>query len=228
MTEPNALIIQAPSTPAAQLIVLFHGVGAHAQHMQHVGQALARTFAQAYVVCVNAPYPSGHANGFEWFSVAGIDEDNRPQRVAQAMPEFARTVQHWQARSGVGAAATALVGFSQGAIMALESLNLTPPLSRRVVAISGRFAALPHTLAYAGSVHLLHGKSDAVIPYAHTVHAAHHLRALGVDMTAEVVPFVGHEIPAEFIDMICTKLLNHLPPQAWEQGQDTKTQAPPH
>lgn len=217
MTQ-HAQVIQLPALPAAQLILLFHGVGSDAQSMRPLGDRLAVEFPQAMVVAVAACQASDISNGFQWFSVAGITEENRPARVAAAMPAFQACVAHWQRAAGVQAPATALIGFSQGAIMALESIKLDSPLAARVIAISGRFATLPDTAPGRTTIHLLHGKSDAVIPYRHTVLAAHQLQALGADVTAEVLPFIGHEMHADFVDLIVQQLKTHIPSYLWAEA----------
>jgi phospholipase/carboxylesterase len=132
--------------------------------------------------------------------------------VAAALPSFEACVAYWQAQAGVGAAATALVGFSQGAIMALESSVRPDPVAARIIALSGRFAKLPHSPLHEGtSVHLLHGKTDAVIPYSHAIHAAHRLKELGADFTADVLPFIGHEVHPDLMDLAVDKLKHHIP-----------------
>lgn len=131
------------------------------------------------------------------------------------MPSFATCVAYWQTQAGVTAAATALIGFSQGAVMALESTKLATPLASRVVAISGRFAALPDAAPADVAVHMLHGKADTVIAYSHTVNAAHRLRDLGCDVTADVLPFIGHEIHPELAELVVTKLTTHIPQRIW-------------
>lgn len=214
MTQ-HAQVVQRPSLPAAQLILLFHGVGADAQSMVPLGQRLAAEFPRALVVAVRAYQPCDLSGGYQWFSVLGITEENRLERVAQAMPAFEACVAHWQQQAGVDASATALIGFSQGAIMALESLKRHVPLAARVIAISGRFATLPRAAPGSTTVHMLHGKTDAVIPYRYTVEAAHHLRDLGADITAEVLPFIGHELHAEFVARIVNKLTTHIPQRLW-------------
>ena len=70
---------------------------------------------------------------------------------------FIETVRYWQKQSGVGANATALIGFSQGAIMALESIKAEPGLASRVIAFNGRYASLPETASTATTIHLIHG-----------------------------------------------------------------------
>jgi phospholipase/carboxylesterase len=214
----NSLIIQTPPGTAQQLILLFHGVGSDPQAMQPLGQRLADDFPNAMVVSPAAANPSSLGRGFEWFSVIGITEDNRVDRVSAAMPAFMACVAYWQKQSGVAAAGTALIGFSQGAIMSLESAKQNPPPAGRIVAIGGRFATLPGEGLMDVTVHFLHGKDDGVIPYSNTVQAAHHLRDLGIDVTAEVLPFIGHEIHPEFIELVMTKLTTHIPQRIWAQA----------
>jgi len=217
MTQ-NAHIIQQPPLSAAQLILLFHGVGADAQSMCPTGERLAAEFPMAMIVSVAAYQPSDISSGFQWFSVVGITEENRAERIAQAMPAFAACVAHWQQVAGVDATATALIGFSQGAIMALESTKLEAPLASRVIAISGRFATLPQKATMDTTIHFLHGKADTVMPYSHTVTAAHHLRDLGGDITAEVLPFIGHEVHPDFMELVITKLTTHVPKKLWDEA----------
>ena len=214
----GALIIQQPDASPQQLILLFHGMGSNPRAMRPLGERLAVEFPNALVVAPQAPTPSGNPNGFEWFGIEGITEENRVNRVALAMPAFEACVAHWQRVAGLAAPATALVGFSQGAIMALESAKRSPPGAGRIVAIGGRFAALPVEMLFDTTVHFLHGKEDAVIPYSNTVLAAHHLRDLGCDITAEVLPFIGHDIHADFIDLVATKLATHIPNRVWARA----------
>ena len=215
MVSDNSVVIQQPGEPVGQLILLFHGVGSIPESMAWLGGRLATEFPMAMVVSVAAPTRSNAALGFQWFSVVEVTEENRSTRIAEAMPSFAVSVAHWQAQAGVTAAATALVGFSQGAVMALESTKLAVPLASRVVAISGRFATLPDAAPADVAVHMLHGKADAVIPYSHTINAAHRLRDLGCDVTAEVLPFIGHEIHPELVELVVTKLTTHIPQRIW-------------
>ena len=237
MTAPP-IIIQQPAGQAQQLVLLFHGWGSSAASMLPLGERLASAFPNAMVVAVNAPdaaagQPPG-SSAYQWFSVQGVTEENRQARVDAAMPAFVACVEHWQAETGVPAEATALIGVSQGAIMALEASKLAAPmhdavqtklLFGRMLSICGRFATLPGAVAENVTIHLLHGKDDAVIPYSHTVNAAHHLRDLGGDVTAEVLPFIGHEIHPEFIELAVSKLSSHIPHRVWasalaEQAKD--------
>ena len=229
----SPIILQQPAGPAQQLVLLFHGWGSTAVSMRPLGERLAGAFPNAVVVAINAPDlatgMSSDSTGYQWFNVQGVTEENRQARVDAAMPGFAACIEQWQDTTGVSPEATAVVGMSQGAIMALEASKLaalqqpdapTRLLFGRMVSLCGRFASLPTAATQHITIHLLHGKDDAVISYSHTVNAAHLLRDLGGDVTAEVLPFVGHEIHPEFIELAIRKLSSHIPHRLWLQAQE--------
>ena len=201
----DAIVIQRPAV-ASGLILLFHGVGSGPADLVPLGQVLARRHPSACVVSVCSPEPSGLGRGWEWFSVLGVTEANRPARVAGAMARFADTVRHWQQLSGVGAAATTLIGFSQGAIMALESTRHAPALAGTVVSISGRFAQPPVALPAGTRVHLMHGDADGVMPVHLALEADAALAAMHAAVTLDVFPGLGHGLDQRVLAAITRRL----------------------
>jgi phospholipase/carboxylesterase len=221
----SLIVHQSAAGAAKQLFLLFHGVGAAPDDLVPLGKILAQQFPQSAVVSVQAPHDCPCSSGFQWYSVdGGITEAQRVERTAQALPLFQQIVQHWQEAFGVSADATALVGFSQGAIMALASSQSAPRLAARIVALSGRFNPLPEVAPEDCTLHLIHGKQDTVIPYAHTVHAAERLVQLGADITADVIPFAGHEINEEIAQLVIERLTTHVPKRYWELAQTASGQ----
>lgn len=107
------------------------------------------------------------------------------------MPVFIETVRYWQKQSGVSPQATALIGFSQGSIMSLESIKAEPGLASRVIAFNGRYATLPEVATTATTVHLIHGGEDRVIELSHAVAAQEALIAAGGDVTLDIVENPG-------------------------------------
>lgn len=195
------LVIQRPhaGTAAPQLVLLFHGVGSSAEDLRPLGQALAALRPQAFIVSVRSPDPSNFGQGWQWFSVQGVTETNRPQRVSAAMPLFVGAVRAWQRESGIGPDATVLIGFSQGAIMALESTQQPEPIAGRVIALAGRFAQAPRIAKPHVVLHLLHGEQDRVMPPTFARDAATRWRALGGDATLDLFPGLGHTIDARVV-----------------------------
>jgi phospholipase/carboxylesterase len=215
------VVIQQPQAegPAQQLILLAHGLGADEHDLVPLGEILAQQFPNACVVSLRAPFLCDFSSGYQWFSVQGVSDDNRDARVADALPAFTQAVQHWQQRTGASADATCLVGFSQGAILALESTQLeAPALAGRVVALSGRMASPPRRAPPDTTLHLVHGKEDAVIHYGQTVRAAEALLALGADVTADVIPFLGHGVNEEVVDTVLQRLTGYVPKRRWQEA----------
>jgi phospholipase/carboxylesterase len=222
----HSIVIQKFSGRPEQLILLFHGMGGSPDGLVPLGRRLASAFPGSTVVSVAAPHPSGNSGGREWFSAAGITEASRIGRVEQAMPAFLAQIREWQQSADVTPTATALAGFSQGAIMSLEASVTPSPPAGRVIAIAGRFARLPEHAPSHATIHLLHGKEDPVIPYRHTIDAAHRLRELGGDVTADVVPFTGHEISGAIADLAAERLLGHVPKRMWDEALRTAESLP--
>lgn len=200
-----SIIIQRPTPSASHLFLLFHGVGSVPESMVPAGEQLARAFPAAMVVSVASPFASDISAGRQWFSVVGVTEDNRGARVADVMPLFVETVHHWQRQAGTDVAATTLVGFSQGSIMALEASKETPPPAGRVLAFAGRYATLPEHPP-AARLHLVHGDEDRVMPVALAHAAATQLRRLGAEVTLDTLPAIGHEPHPALVERALARL----------------------
>lgn len=206
------------------MFLLFHGVGATPQAMAPLAQALAAEYPDARIVPVAAPHPfDGGGPGRQWFSVAGITETNRAQRVRDALPLFIAAVRELQALHAVPWQRTALVGFSQGAIMALEAVQAEPELAGRVLAFSGRHATPPDHAPANTCVHLLHGLDDRVVPPGPAIDSAERLVALGGDVTADLLPGIGHEPHPALVAKAIGQLRGFLPKRAW---RDALAEAP--
>lgn len=202
----DSIIVHQPATTPAQLILLFHGVGSRAEDLQPLGQALGRHFTNACIVSVRSPDASDLGAGWQWFSVRGVDEANRAARVADAMPRFVQTVQHWQGETRLAAADTTLIGFSQGAIMALESTQQPVPLAGRIIAIAGRFAQSPRRAPPNTNVHLMHGDADPVMPMRLSELALAQLQTLGAVATLDRFADLGHGIDARVLERIIERM----------------------
>jgi phospholipase/carboxylesterase len=204
----SSIVVQQPAQQPKQLYLLFHGVGSTPQSLQSVASKLAHEFPEGMVVCVAAPFTCDLGAGLQWFSVQGITEDNRPERIQAALPFFAQEVARWQRIAHVTAEQTSLIGFSQGAIIALAASALSPLLAGNIVAHSGRFAPLPEAMSREVTLHLIHGERDDVVPVRHCTEAAHRLAYLGANFTLDTLPSLGHHMNGESADLLIERLKN--------------------
>jgi phospholipase/carboxylesterase len=198
------------------LYIYLHGADANALQMVPVADRFAQAWPHAaHLMLDGFDVPDDGTEGRNWFPRDGITDDNRPERVAAATKELATFVNDAQRHFGIDFAATAFVGFSQGAMLALEAVQHEPALAGRVVAFGGRYARLPDAAPPSTVLHLLHGKDDAVVPARHAVEAATRLVALGGDVTADVLPGVGHSLEPELVERAVLNLQTYLPRRVW-------------
>jgi len=191
------------------LFVHLHGADASVLAMAPVAERLAREYPQSIQLI-----PEG-------FGTARDGTD-----VAAVLPRLVAFVRDAQRQFGLAPPTTALVGFAQGASLALAAATLEPPVVGRVIAFAGRFAVLP-AVAPPVVVHLLHGKDDPVVPFRHAVEAATTIVAQRGDVTADVVPGIGHELHPELVDRAVEHLKSYLPRKVWAEALAAAPIGPP-
>ncbi|THD83816.1 phospholipase [Aliigemmobacter aestuarii] len=144
-------------TPLYRQVIFLHGVGGTGAAMRPLAEGLA---LPQPAVFLDGPHPFDMGPGRQWFSVKGVTEANRPARVTEALPAFVRLIESvGDPRDGL------LIGFSQGAIMALHAVAAGLPAAG-VVALSGRLAGPVAPRSDWPPITLLHGADDPVMPVA--------------------------------------------------------------
>jgi phospholipase/carboxylesterase len=187
--------------PAAHSLVVFlHGVGSNGADLLQLADSWRSALPGTQFAAPDAPFPSDFGTGRQWFSVAGITAANRASRVLAAREGFNRVL------AGIISAhdldghleRVALVGFSQGSIMALDALSSGSWPVAAIVGFSGRLATPdPISPSRGTRVLLIHGQADPVIAAEDSVKAAERLRRHGIDADLVLSPGVGHTISRE-------------------------------
>lgn len=205
--------------PVRQLFILLHGAGRDPSDMLPLADTLGAAFPQAAFLLPEGFSPfDGGTSGRQWFSLDGLSDDNRAARVAAAMPALHALVRQAQDRFKVMQPDTALAGFSQGAIMAMEYSIAHDGSVGRVLAFSGRFATLPEQPPEFTTLHLLHGKDDRTIPVDHAYAAYERLAQRQGDATLDVAAAVGHELHAALADRAVYRLQTCIPLRTWKNA----------
>ncbi|MGE5505288.1 MAG: alpha/beta hydrolase [Actinomycetota bacterium] len=188
----------ASGGPARQLVVMLHGVGSDGQDLIDLAPFVAEALPDAAFVAPNAPFAFDMATGgHQWFSLQVRSSDAIIGGVRQAAPILDAYLDEMLAEHGLGEDALALVGFSQGAMMALHvALRRTKPVAA-VVAYSGALPdpeVLPAEITARPRVLLVHGEEDQVVNPLCLPLAERTLASVGVPVMAEMRKGLGHGI----------------------------------
>src|SRR5580700_1991699 len=106
---------------ARQLVVFLHGYGADGNDLIEIGRAWQPLLPHCAFVSPHAPEPCGEAPvGRQWFALTFRDPNERWIGVNKAAPLLDRFLDAELARRALPPSALALVGFSQGTMMALH------------------------------------------------------------------------------------------------------------
>jgi phospholipase/carboxylesterase len=162
-----------------QLVVFLHGYGADGKDLIEIGRQWRPWLPDAAFVAPNAPEPCGMSPmGRQWFALSNRrpDEaqgaDERWAGVVKARPAVDGFLDAELARLGLDESRLALVGFSQGTMMALHVGLRRKRAPASILGYSGVLIG-PEHLSEANArdargapppVLLVHGDQDPVIP----------------------------------------------------------------
>ena len=181
-----------------RLVILLHGLGADGNDLIGLQQYWGRLVPDAEFISPNAPFPCDMAPyGYQWFSV----QDRTPAAVLAgvraAAPSLDAFIDEELQKRGLTESDTALVGFSQGTMMALYAgLRRAKPLAG-ILGYSGRLIApelLTSELRSRPPVLLVHGTMDPVVPFESLAAAEAALRAVEVPVETLACPGAPHTI----------------------------------
>ena len=202
----------APEHRPGHLFVFLHGSGATAQSMIPLAfRFQARFPSAALVVPTGFRAAECDAQRQQWFSMRGLNDDNRMQRVNEVLPRLEDLVRGEQAQQRIAPGRTVLIGYSQGGTVALEMVKAIPGLAGAVVAYSSRFARLPRAGTHIGArIHLVHGAADTIVSRVHAERAERVLSALHVPVTLDIVEQQGHVIDHQAVSLGSLRLLQGI------------------
>ena len=182
---------QNPAGPP-HLLVLLHGAASRPSQLAALAIGWQSRLQSARAWLPAAPLTDA-AGGRHW-----TPPDHYPvsaDEVRAAAATLAHRLRVEQDRLGIAAARTIVIGFSQGASMALELAFEAPAVSALIIAYAARLYRLPRPGdRCVARIHLQHGALDSVLPVGHAEAAARRLRAIGADVHLQIQPDDGHLI----------------------------------
>jgi phospholipase/carboxylesterase len=198
--------LEPRSGPARRLVVFLHGYGADGNDLIDIGRVWQELLPDTAFVAPHAPEPCAQAPvGRQWFPLTMRSVEERWSGVTKAAPVLERFLEAALARRSLPPSALALVGFSQGTMMALHAGLRRAAQPAAIVGYSGLFV-VPENVdpkAFASEIRgrppilLVHGDRDDLIPVQALFHASQSLAALDIPVEWHISAGIGHGIDEE-------------------------------
>jgi phospholipase/carboxylesterase len=187
VVEPDDARAETP------VVIALHGRGDTSEGFSRLVRSLD---LDARVVIPDAPLPFGLAGGRQWYDMSQPDVETQ----LGARLDTLESLIDWVARAYPRAGALGLMGFSQGAVLAIEAAIKRPARLAAVAALSGYVAS---SVGGAEGVTLpvlvTAGTKDDLVPQDRSWAAASRLEALG--RRVRRLAFVGpHAIPPRVVE----------------------------
>lgn len=193
------------SGTAKQLVVFLHGYGADGNDLISLGREWQSLLPDAAFVSPNAPEPVPGHMGRQWFGLTFRDPDERWRGVVKARPVLDEFLDAELAKNNLPPSALALVGFSQGTMMALH-VGLRRKALAAIVGYSGVLvtpsnqegaAKAAEEISVKPPVLLVHGDQDDVIPPQALFLTAQGLGGMGLTAEWHLSQGIGHGIDGD-------------------------------
>ena len=191
---------------ARQLVVFLHGYGADGNDLIEIGRAWQPLMPHAAFVSPHAPEACGQvAMGRQWFALTFRDPDERWRGVNKAAPILEAFLDAELKRRSLPPSSVALVGFSQGTMMALHvglrrsiaPLAIVGYSGLLVVPSEGDVAKVAPEIRSRPPILLVHGDRDDLIPIEALFLASSGLAALEIPVEWHLSAGIGHGIDQE-------------------------------
>ena len=193
---PYTVVAPAEESPKLPVVIALHGRGDRAEGFVRLVKRLRMPIR---FVVGEGPMPWGMSAGKRWFDMRSKERDAQlTQRVNDLVTLADKVSKRWPE-----APPPIVLGFSQGAMLALQAIAERPDRFAGAVALSGALLKR-EGLSKGGPtrpVLLATGHNDPVVPAARSTEASEALRALG--HRTEVFTFQGgHTVPAEALSRV--------------------------
>jgi phospholipase/carboxylesterase len=199
-------------------VIFLHGYGANGADLLGLAEPLGEYLPDTLFLAPDAPEQcAGAPMGFQWFPIPWIDGSSPMEQEAgllRAASDLDAFLDGVMVDEDLLPEQVAIVGFSQGTMMALHVAPRREEPVAAIVAIAGRLLlpeALQDAVQSRPPVLLVHGDADEVVPVQALPEAAQALQDAGwTEVFAHVMKGTGHGIAPDGLSVALAFLRERL------------------
>ena len=202
---------------ASSLVVLLHGYGASGDDLMGLADEWQAALPETVFIAPHAPerLPYPGYGGYQWFALTFRDPGETWRGVCTAAPALNRFFDAELSRYQMDPRQLGLVGFSQGAMLALHVGVRCDVAPAAIVGYSGMIAGPEHLerdIKARPPIQLIHGDQDELIPVEALHITREALASVGIPVEWHIRRGLGHGIDQEGQRLGAEFLKRSLPP----------------
>lgn len=191
-----------------KIVLMMHGVGSNGQDLISLAPVLAQSMPDTLFVSPDAPQhydmaPPYAPSGYQWFSLQSRIPEFMYEEAENTYPAFSDFIDNLLKQYGLSDGDLALLGFSQGTMMALFAAMHRPRPIAGVLGYSGMLLEGEDKVPAPQQkfpICLIHGEDDDVVPIDAYRDAVGKLKNSGFDVDGLSVPGIDHTIDPSGIE----------------------------
>lgn len=188
-----------------KIMIMLHGVGANGDNLISLANFFQTDFPDMLFIAPNGPEKFSEGfGGYQWFTYWDRTHAQIVQGVEQASAILHRYISQLQDEFEVTSDNIILLGFSQGAMTALQAGLTTQDNCAAILAFSGGIIKVDMTAMEVRSnppVCLIHGENDEVVPCSMSEVSSNLLNNLNIENECHIIPKLEHSIDISGINI---------------------------
>ena len=184
-----------------QVIVLCHGYGGDGKDISTLAINWQRFIPDAIFLCPNAPEVcTVNPRGYQWFDLTSEKEEIILEKSLLAEEKLSTFLDQVFDNHQLEPNNLALVGFSQGCMISIQTGLKKKEQINCIVGYSGKVINQKHLSDNINSkpkIFLMHGTNDIVVPPTYLLEAKEYLNKNGLKIRTKLFKNCEHKIPIE-------------------------------
>jgi len=197
-----------------QIVILCHGYGGDGKDISVLAINWQRFLPDAIFLCPNAPEVCNiNPNGYQWFDLTSEKEELILEKSLKAEKKLNFFIDEAINNFQLEYSNIALVGFSQGCMLGLQTGLKKKEKINCLIGYSGKIINKKHLSENINSkpkIFLMHGAEDTVVPPLHLLEAKDYLNSMGLKIKTKLFKNCEHRISVDAMSLGLSFLRKNL------------------